>query len=424
MLLQTLKNLLRPLCPFNKKMSKRAGPDAEIIPRSAHTLSRENIDTDALKILYRLSKQGYQAYLIGGGVRDLLLDKQPKDFDIVTNAKPEQIKRLFKNCRLIGRRFRLAHVFFRHKIIEVSTFRASPNKRSKHYKHSHDGMILRDNIYGSIEEDIWRRDFTINAIYYNIKDFSLVDFCGGLHDLKNKQIRIIGEPVLRYREDPVRMLRAIRFAAKLDMSIENDTAAPLAKLGDLLQNISPSRLFDELLKLFHGGAAEKTFFLLIKHQLLPYLLPMTNDSIVEDEQAKAFIEKGLSETDQRHQQHKSTSIAFLFALLLWFPLLNQQKTLQKRGMKAGSAFHQGCHDVLSEQSTFTVIPKQFKHAICDIWALQLRFTYKKPKQIDRVLKRPRFRAALDIFALRATQDQTLKSNLTWWRAQEKDFFNR
>lgn len=407
---------------LKKIVNNKPSVKTQIISRSDHQLSRKNIDRDALKILYRLHKQGYQAYLIGGGVRDLLLNKQPKDFDIVTDARPEQIKRLFNNCRLIGRRFRLAHIFFHQKIIEVSTFRASPTKRSKYYNHSDNGMITRDNIYGSINEDTWRRDFTINAIYYNIADFSLHDFCGGLNDLQNKDIRIIGNPVRRYREDPVRLLRAIRFAAKLDMTIEKNTERPIAELGCLLQNVSPSRLFDELLKLFNGGSSEKTFSLLIHYQLLSHILPLTEKVVCKNQQAKDFIINGLCETDQRHRQNKSNSTAFLFALLLWFPLLKQQQILQKRGMRTGLAFYHACNDILNEQSQFTVIPKQFKHAICDIWALQLRFTYPTPKQVNRILKRPRFRAALDIFALRAQQDNSLQRNLGWWRQQEQNFF--
>ena len=229
---------------YPKDNIRRLPLEPRIVPRSKHTVSRSDISDSALKVLYRLMNAGYKAYLVGGGVRDLLLGLRPKDFDVVTDAHPEQIRELFRNCRLIGRRFRLAHVRFGREIIEVSTFRAC-HSTGEGDTESEDGRILRDNVYGDIDDDVWRRDFSVNALYYNIEDFSVVDYVGGMNDMDARQLRLIGNPEDRYREDPVRMLRAIRFAAKLDFSIHADTAKPISELAPLLNDISPARLYEE-----------------------------------------------------------------------------------------------------------------------------------------------------------------------------------
>jgi len=229
------------------ELESRHGP--VIVPRSEHNLSRAHISPNALKVLYRLKSAGFEAFLVGGGVRDLLLERHPKDFDVVTNANPDQIKQVFRNCRLIGRRFRLAHVRFGRDIVEVATFRAAgaePDDEDR--AHTDGGRILRDNVYGTIDEDVWRRDFTVNALYYNIADFSIWDYVDGMADIRSRKLRLLGNPEKRYREDPVRMLRAIRFAAKLDFDLAAGTAAPIAALGQLLKEVPPARLFDELLK--------------------------------------------------------------------------------------------------------------------------------------------------------------------------------
>ncbi|MEO7199762.1 MAG: polynucleotide adenylyltransferase PcnB, partial [Dokdonella sp.] len=249
-----------------------------IIPHSTarpdHTISRKNISSAALRVLYRLHEAGYKAFLVGGAVRDLLLDGHPKDFDVATDATPEQTRELFRNCRLIGRRFRLAHVVFGPEIVEVATFRGIGEVGDSD-RHIVDGRIVRDNVYGSIEEDAIRRDFTVNALYYDIADFSVRDYCGGMADLEQRTLRLIGDPALRYREDPVRMLRAARLAAKLDFSIAQDAAAPFAELGGLLADVAPARLFDESLKLFMSGNGLKSFKRLQEHDLLKHLFPAT-----------------------------------------------------------------------------------------------------------------------------------------------------
>ncbi|MEM9243367.1 MAG: polynucleotide adenylyltransferase PcnB, partial [Pseudomonadota bacterium] len=337
-------------------------------------ISHDQIDKDALTILRRLARHGYQACLVGGAVRDLLLGRQPKDFDIATNARPRQIKRLFRNCRLIGRRFRLAHLYFKDKIIEVSTFRSTPKKQSDDHHCSDDGMILRDNVYGTIEEDAWRRDFTINALYYDITKSSIIDFCGGLDDLKANLIRTIGDPFLRCREDPVRILRVIRFAAKLNMTIEETAEKAVLQLSCLLKDVPPSRLFHEFMKFFSCGYALNAFKLLCKYNVLKEILPLTQKALDDHNQpVKHFIEKALKNTDERLTNNDTISAAFLFAFLLWHPLLDYKKKLERQeNMKAVPAFHQACHDVLKQQIQHMVITKHLRFMIIETWSLQLQ----------------------------------------------------
>ena len=256
------------------KKTRQAGSKApKIIPRAAHNVSRDEISKAALKVLYRLHKSGYQAFLVGGGVRDALLDLHPKDFDIATNATPEEVRALFGNCRLIGRRFRLAHVRFGPEIIEVATFRAAANHKDDDSQHDQEGRILRDNVYGTIEEDVWRRDFTCNALYYNIADFSIWDYTGGFDDVRKKRLVLIGDPSQRLREDPVRMLRAVRFAGKLGFTIDKSVVRAMRGHANLLANVPAARIFDEFLKLFQAGFAERTFELLREHELFGELFP-------------------------------------------------------------------------------------------------------------------------------------------------------
>src|SRR5690554_3222090 len=252
----------------------RPTPQLRVIPRDQHKVSRRDISQAALRIMKRLDEAGFSAFLVGGGVRDLLLGGHPKDFDVATDAKPEEIKRLFRGARIIGRRFQIVHVRIGREIIEVTTFRGHHDEAR-----SADGMLLRDNVYGTIETDAVRRDFTVNALYYNAQDFAVYDYTGGLEDLKRRQLRIIGDPVTRYKEDPVRMLRAVRFAAKLGFSIEPKTADPIFELGHLLRNIPAARLFEEVLKLFLGGSATATFTLMREYQLLTYLFPGTEAAL-------------------------------------------------------------------------------------------------------------------------------------------------
>src|SRR5690554_6525789 len=316
-----------PQEPSNLPLNILAQP--RILTRDQHSVSRKDISEAALKVLYRLHNAGFQAYLVGGCVRYLLLGLHPKDFDVTTNATPEQIRKLFRNCRLVGRRFRLAHVVFGREIIEVATFRghhdsADSDDSIKVGKQDAEGMLLRDNVYGSIEEDAQRRDFTINALYYNVTRGTIHDYVNGVQDIRNQRVRLIGNPVQRYQEDPVRMLRAVRFAAKLDFEIEPHTAAPIAELAELLYDIPAARLFDEVLKLFLGGQGERTFDLLLEYDLFAPLFPDTDEAIDEQpEYTLKLIRQALRNTDQRINEGRPVTPAFLFAALLW-PALPQR----------------------------------------------------------------------------------------------------
>ena len=417
-------------------------PDAltpTIIQRSEHGISRANISDNALKVLYRLKDAGYAGYLVGGGVRDLLLGREPKDFDVATDAHPEDVKALFRNCRLVGRRFRLAHVFFGRETIEVATFRATLDAGESEERDDiqsedeegevdagerliEDGRILRDNVYGTIDQDAWRRDFTINALYYNISDFSLVDYAGGLEDLRHGVLRLIGDPLARYREDPVRMLRAVRFAAKLGFRIDPQAEAPLPELGHLLREISSARLFDEVLKLFHGGASLQTFELLRHYRLFEHLFPLTEQALAHEEGGfpVTFVANALRNTDERINSGKSVTPAFLFAALLWEPVRERAAQYQaSEGMPVLPALQLAGADVIAEQAAHTAIPKRFSIPVREIWALQPRFEQRAGKRVLRLLSHPRFRAAYDFFCLRARSGEALVEECEWWtRLQE------
>jgi len=370
-------------------------------------------------VLYRLKSAGFQAYIVGGGVRDLLLDLLPKDFDIVTDARPNQVRDLFTNCRLIGRRFRLAHVHFGREIIEVATFRGADSDEGTQELHD-SGMIKRDNTYGTLEEDIWRRDITINALYYNIDGFSIIDAVGGMDDIKNKIIRVIGEPKLRYREDPVRMLRVARLAAKLDFTIEKDSLAPIKKMAPILADISHARLFDETCKLFHTGAALKTFQLLYQQHLFHMLFPQTVELMEKNSQIKTFIENACRNTDARIKQNKKVTPAFLFAIFLWHVYKNKALELSEEMPKA-QANNIAASQVISTQIKSTAIPKMLVMAIRDIWHLQFRLTQTVSQKTFELLDHPRFRAAYDFLLLRAEIDPEYKEKAQWWtRLQEAD----
>jgi poly(A) polymerase len=389
--------------------------NATIISQKQHHICKEHIHRTALKVLARLTENGYQAYLVGGSVRDLLLGKHPKDFDVATNARPEQIKRLFRNCRLIGRRFRLAHIYFQDHVIEVSTFRAAPTQKSLHQKRSQSGLIISDNDYGSIEQDAFRRDLTINALYYDMRDNSIIDFTQGLKDIKSKTIRMIGDPQTRYREDPVRMLRVIRFAAKLDMTLHPDTAAPIIKSSDLLKEISSARLFDEILKLFHAGAAKKTFELLHQYDLVRQLFAGLPRVLArKQEHVLSMILRGFQETDHRLHQGKTIAIPFLFAFLLWGGMVARQQELINQDTTPIQAFTLASREILQEQNHLTSIPKRFQHVVQEIWYLQLYLEQRRSRRIKSVLDRPRFRAAFDLFALRAQAGEPLGEIVEWW----------
>ncbi len=399
-----------------------AEPRMTVIPREQHTISRKDISENALKVLYRLNKAGYEAYLVGGGVRDLLLGKKPKDFDVTTNATPDQVRKLFRNCRLVGRRFRLAHVMFGPEIIEVATFRGhhedQPADRTTSQR-GQNGMLLRDNIFGSIEDDAQRRDFTINSLYYSVADFSVRDYVGGMQDLEEGVIRLIGNPETRYREDPVRMLRAVRFAAKLHMRISPETAEPIARLATLINDVPPARLFEESLKLLQAGNGFDTYQLLREYSLFQPLFPTITRYFTEkgDSSMERIINLVLKNTDTRIQNDMRVNPAFLFAAMLWYPQLETaQKIAQESGLTYHDAFALAMNDVLDEACRTLAIPKRITTLVRDIWQLQLRMSRRQGKRAWKLMEHPKFRAAYDLLALRAEIEgnHELQRLVQWW----------
>lgn len=392
-------------------------PSARILARAEHNVSRKKISKNALKVLYRLNNANFEAYLVGGGVRDILLGLSPKDFDIATNATPEEVSKQFRNCRLIGRRFRLAHILFGREIIEVATFRANhQNSSSHHGKLSEQGLLVRDNVYGSLEEDAFRRDFTINALYYSAKDFTVIDHVGGLADLEAGQLRLIGEPEARYREDPVRILRAIRLACKLNINIEAATLAPIEELSELLEHISAARLWDECGKLFLAGHAQSTWQALIAHNVAYHLFPQTCAELKREKQGKfnLFVNAALASTDKRIAQQQPVTPAFLFAVFLWQPVQSLTQSLISKGMVPYEASQKAAARVIDKQRQLIAIPKRFSIVAREIWSLQFRLTNRRKRNVDSLIQNPRFRAAYDFLCLRAGDDPELKSLADWW----------
>jgi len=399
-------------------------PQITVIPRDQHAISRKDISENALKVLYRLNKAGYEAYLVGGGVRDLLLGKKPKDFDVTTSATPDQVRKLFRNCRLVGRRFRLAHVMFGPEIIEVATFRGHHEEQKADRQTSQtgqNGMLLRDNIFGSIEEDAQRRDFTINSLYYSVADFSVRDYVGGLRDLRNGVIRLIGDPETRYREDPVRMLRAVRFAAKLNMTISPESGEPIPRLATLINDVPPARLFEESLKLLQAGHGYETYELLREYQLFQPLFPIITRYFTEqgDSPMEHMIARVLKNTDNRIQNDMRVNPAFLFSAMFWYPQLEMaQKLTQESGLAYMDAFALAMNEVLDEACRALAIPKRITTLVRDIWSLQLhlRLSRRRGKRAWKLMEHPKFRAAYDLLALRAEveNNQELQRLTKWW----------
>lgn len=384
---------------------------------NTHHITNKQICIKAKKILTGLNKAKYEAYLVGGAVRDLLLGQTPKDFDIATNAHPEDVKRVFtKSCRIIGRRFRLAHVHFGRDYLEVATFRAPHDEGNHSGKIAEGGRIIHDNVYGTLEQDALRRDFTINALFYNTQTGEVLDHVNGMDDIKSRQLRLIGDPETRYREDPVRMLRAIRFSVKLDFSIEPETEQPIYKLGYLLKDIAPARLFDETLKMFHGGHALETFRALRQYDLFQYLFPLTEHSlnIENDDTFLDFVEIALKNTDKRINSGKSTTPAFLFAVFLWDKLNQHFEYHREEGQPAYQAMHKAASDVFSEQVRSIAVPRRFSNVSRDIWMMQVRFSRKDCGSAFSFIGHRRFRAAYDFFCLRAEAGYLPTEECEWW----------
>ena len=504
---------------LNSSNASPVAPSAvpRIIPRADHTISRSHISPNALRVLYKLRDAGFMAFLVGGCVRDLLIGLDPKDFDVATDALPEQVRKLFRNCRLVGRRFRLAHVFFGREIIEVATFRAASapsqaeeplpdadpedgeapelddpqletdpleataeldseeeadiaayakgdaNTRANGNLGSagaaaatrpatapraarsygvdgartfatsdsdtdtdermfdETGRILRDNMYGTIDADVWRRDFTANSLYYNIADFSIWDYCGGVEDIAARKLKLIGDPETRFREDPVRMLRAARFEAKLGFDIDPATAEPIERLRDLLGGVPPARLFDETLKLFLGGHGERSFEVLRRRGLLAALLPTVDaylrahpGSLVEK-----LLVQGLRNTDARVQADKPVTPTFLFALLLYGPIAGIIESMPPERWHELGTILDACDLAARQAQTNVAIPKRFSLGVREMFALQPRLEHPRGRRALRALEHPRFRAAYDLLLLRAQHGLASPEMAQWWtRIQE------
>jgi len=398
-----------------------------IVPRAEHPISRSAISPNALKVLYRLKEAGFQSFLVGGSVRDLLLGLRPKDFDIATNALPDEVRSIFRNCRLIGRRFRLAHVYFGNDVVEVATFRAAheeDEERDEDDWRARDpegervldarGRILRDNVYGTVEEDVWRRDFTANALYYNIADFSVWDFVDGVRDVQARTLRLIGDPVTRYHEDPVRMLRAVRFAAKLEFSIDPATETPLLDLGYLLSHVPPARLFDEIMKLFLGGFGARSLALLRQYGLLEQLFPETAAALAKDPDGASaqLMMRGIENTDRRVAADKPVTPTFLFAMLLFAPIM-ARASHGAENIDSHKLFAV-CEEVLREQQSRVSIPRRFTLPMRDMFTLQPRFHRRDGRKALALLQHPRFRAAYDLLLLRCEVGLEDPELGEWW----------
>ncbi|MFA6985596.1 MAG: polynucleotide adenylyltransferase PcnB [Arenimonas sp.] len=388
-----------------------------IVPRDAHGISRKDISPNALRVLYRLREGGFASYLVGGAVRDLLIGGHPKDFDVATDATPEQVKTLFRNCRLIGRRFRLAHVIYGREIIEVATFRANEDDGSGDRETVSEGRLSRDNVYGTVEDDAVRRDFTANALYYAIEDFSVRDYVGGFEDVQARVLKLIGDPEARYREDPVRMLRAVRLASKLDFSIDLAAAEPIPRLAPLLSGSAPARLFDECLKMFMAGHAEKSFLSMERHGLLPVLFPETAKALLTNRSGalRSTVMQALRSTDLRIAEDKPVTPAFLFAALLWPAYCRELAVLQKAGVDPSVAQQRAADRVTLHQAERIALPRRFSLPMQEIWLLQPRFSQRQRKRVFRLLAHPRFRAAFDFLELRLSGNPEIAEDVAFWR---------
>jgi len=386
---------------------------------NATPLPLGHISVNALKVVNRLTEHGFEAYLVGGCVRDLILGRSPKDFDVATDAHPEEVRDIFRNSRSIGRRFRIVHIRFGREIVEVATFR-SAHEEIHEDSHSEGGMILDDNIYGTFQEDVFRRDFTMNALYYNVDTDEVIDLVNGMDDIKAKRIRLIGEPDKRYREDPVRMLRAVRFKAKLGFNIDEDTGSSIRQIGYLLQDIPPARIFEEVLKLFMTGHAVATLEAMLEYDLFGWLFPSARRAM-DDTLAGKLIHLALASTDRRIANDMPVTPAFIFAALLWYPFIENRKRLEEEGVTHVEASHEAAANVIANQQLFTSIPRRFSGPMRDIWNLQFRLPARYGRKPEILIAHKRFRAAYDFLLLREESGEKLDGLGQWWTSfQEAD----
>ncbi len=385
-----------------------SGSEPRTVPKEQHGICREAISQGSRKVCEMLHSHGREAYVVGGAVRDLLLGLRPKDFDVATDAYPDEVHKIFRRSRLIGKRFKLVHVMFGEETVEVSTFRARTATETDEH-----GRVLRDNIYGTREDDAIRRDFTINALYYDPASETLLDYHNGLRDLQRKSVRIIGDARARYREDPLRMLRAVRFAAKAGFSIDERTRKPIRELAHLLENVPPSRVYEEMQKLLLSGHAATGLRRLrsegLHHDLLPLL-----DVIFEQPMGERFVTLALDQTDSRVRSGKSVSPAFLFAALLWHEVLAAWKKAEQRGLKPIPALFEAMDTVLDIQSDKLAIPRRFTAVMKEIWALQPRLEQRSGRRPFGLLAHERFRAGFDFLVLRSASGEAPEELSQWW----------
>ncbi len=382
------------------------------------------INKDALKVVEVLQEHGYDAYVVGGSIRDLLLGLKPKDFDVATNARPNEIKPLFRRSRIIGRRFQIVHVQLGREIIEVTTFRSNETKGTdkkggSRRQQANSGVLTRDNVFGSISDDASRRDLTINALYYNPSDNSIHDFAGGLDDIDQRIIRIMGDPATRFREDPVRLLRVARFAAKLGFNIDPITEKPMRKLASNLQHVSPPRLFDESLKLFMSGQGLATFWLLYEYGLFDYIAPQVSSMMKERNNLTGkLIEQAFTNTDLRIRNNKRVTPAFIYAALLWPSVQQLAASYRERGNSPAYALSKAAGEVIAKQIPITAIPKRFTIPMREIWDLQILLPRRGGHRAKRLADHPRFRAAYDFVLLREQAGEELSGLGDWWTAYQ------
>ena len=379
---------------------------------SLSSIEESAISINASKVISRLQDHGFQAYLVGGCIRDLLLRKTPKDFDIATDAHPEEVRELFRNSRIIGKRFRIVHVRFGREIIEVTTFRG-PHADEYDENHSDSGMTLNDNVYGTFEEDVFRRDFTMNAIYYEPQGKEIIDLADGTADIESQIIRTIGDPAGRLREDPVRMLRAIRFQAKLEFGLESDLQSSIRSLGYLIQDVPPARLFEEVLKLFLSGYGTAAFDAMLENDIYGWLFPDSKRSM-ENNATEELVRLALTSTDQRIAKKMPVTPAFIYAAILWHPFVDEKQRLEQEGEIKYAAAHEAANNVISKQQLFTSIPKRFSGPMREIWFLQSRLPSRFGQKPDRTMEHKRFRAAYDFLLLREQAGEKTEQLGEWW----------
>ena len=384
----------------------------ELHAQSQHKLKIDQIDPHAREIIRNLNKSGFQAYLVGGCIRDLILEKYPKDFDVVTEATPEQIKQAIPKSRIIGRRFKLVHVRKGKKVTEVSTFRSKGGKRTSKTKM---GMVLRDNFYGTIKEDAFRRDFTINSLYLDISSMKIIDYTGGYNDIKNKLLVSLGDSRLRFREDPIRIIRAIRFSSNLDLKLKKSLNKNLIHFAYLLKDIPPARKYDEILKLFLTGNAKRNFIALLDFHILKYLLPISAKQCT-DKKKKIFFLTALSDSDERIKKGLPLTPAFLFSVLLWPGLTERIGDINSIKLKIPSLLR-ASNIILKQNRQDCFIPKRIENMIKEIWALQIRLL-KYPPRSNLIYSHKRFRAGYDFLLLREEAGENLGGAGRWWKENQ------